>query len=441
MLNRKFENIIFYLDIVGDILKKKDITKLLINFIKIKKEKNPQTKFGIMLVTGEGAPDYLGDQTDPEPLIKKIEDEWKSRETKESFMENGLFFALSQIAGKSVSLQADHRIIVLSDLPSSKSEEYHDALFELITNVRFLPTYIDIIRIGKERFYSDDVKLRIITSTTNGGLYYVDNSKSLWETLEILTQNKQLADLNQPEGKIYINDENRKFYENLASFLLTPEPNDIGLCILCKKETCEGFAPEYCGLLKCYNCNSMFHEAHAAIYSFEKNIGLSHVFRCPNCDVLLKIEEERVLKINGIEKKPSFMDISETQNGGISNIILQVNENNQQIESNFNQDNSQPVQESSTVKPPTSLRPPPGGFSFFGAPTINSEVKDKKPDALEQKIDSPKIQEQQWVPPESKTNEPIDKKKPKKLTLKLCKICGFAVKITDTKCSNCGSPL
>lgn len=439
MSSKKYENIIFYLDIVGDLLKKKDITKLLVNFIKIKKEKNPQTKFGIMLVNSEGSPDYLGDQTDPDPLIKKIEEEWKSRETKESFMENGLFFALSQIAGKSISLQADHRIIVLSDLPSNKSEEYHDALFELITNVRFLPTYIDIIRIGKERFYPDDVKLRIITSTTNGGLYYVDNSKTLWETLELLTQNKQLIDLNQPEGKIYINEENQKFYENLASFLLTPEAGETGICILCKKETCDGFAPEYCGFLKCYNCNSFFHEAHVAIYSFEKNIGLPHVFRCPNCDVLLKIEEERALKINGIEKKPSNIDKLEVKENISSENTVQL----QNIECN-NQENQKIVQESPSTSPQTvTKRTPPGGFGFFGPPIINSEINTNKHVNSEVIAEPLKTQDQQvWVPPqESKTNELSDKKKPKKLTLKLCKICGFAVKISDTKCLNCGSPL
>ena len=42
-----------------------------------------------------------------------------------------------------------------------------------------------------------------------------------------------------------------------------------------------------------------FHECCAAMYSWKKNIGFKHIFRCPKCHTLLKLDEEVVYKLNG----------------------------------------------------------------------------------------------------------------------------------------------
>jgi len=291
----KYENIIFYLDITGTSksIKRKEISKALEKFILEKKKINPLTVFGLLIFKEGGVPDFLACCDDPDQIVKKISDEWNARDMKESFLENGLFFCLSHVSNQAIHQSGDYRIVVISDFPSNKSEDYQTALFELVSKVRFMPTFIDIIRIGGERFYSDDVKLRVITTTASGGLFYAQDSKSLNNILQALTKNKRLASLNQPSGNIYIDEENKEFYENLAAELLTPEPGQTGVCHLCGNEICQECNEEFLDLLKC-TCGVYFHEEHIGQYSFENNIGLPHIFRCPNCDNLLRMDESVV---------------------------------------------------------------------------------------------------------------------------------------------------
>ncbi len=197
---------------------------------------------------------------------------------------------------------------MISDLPSNKDAEYTEALMNLVETVRTFPTFIDIVRYGQQHLYKDDVKLRIISTVSAGGLFYCANVKQLQETLMGLVNNKILPDL-LPTGGQSIDISKKGYYENLALNLQPLEPDEALLCRLCSSAVCnfcnsDGDQPK-----KCPNCGKQFHECCAAMYSWKKNIGFKHIFRCPECHTLLKLDEEVVYKLNGEIKRRIMMKI------------------------------------------------------------------------------------------------------------------------------------
>lgn len=449
----KFEIILIYLDITGKTIKKKDLTKIIKKFIESKKKKNPLSKFGLLFFKEGGHPDFLEDVDDTSLLIKKISDEWNTREVSESFLENGLFYCLSYIASKATEKGGDFRVIVISDFPSNKSEDYHDALLSVLSAVRYIPTFIDIIRIGQQRFFSDDVKLRIITTTASGGLFYAENSKELESKLVALTKNKRMASLNQIEGKIYIDEENKDFYENLASEMLTPEPGETGKCYLCNSEYCEDCEEEFSKFLKC-TCGALFHTAHIGKYSFENNVGLPHIFRCPSCDNMLKMNELTVLKINGITPPPpeeEYGEIYETEEEITQEEVYYEEPDEPEIEKYLEEipKETEPISTGNGRSMPLT----PAGYSFFQQPIQSTLRKPPIQDLGEENRSlgesvpkivqpvSPSIEKGTFGLSPPGANGKTRKRRIRRFLL--CSICGTSNSAFETgnTCKNCGAPL
>ncbi|MBN2155977.1 MAG: hypothetical protein JW776_08040 [Candidatus Lokiarchaeota archaeon] len=449
MQTTKYEHVIFYLDVTGSHVKRKDVTKAVIQFIKEKSHLNPLTKYGLMYFKAGGYPEYI-DEDDSDLIVKKINDDWKDKESAENFLENGLFYCLSVVAQKSTERAGEFRVIVITDKPSNKPAEYQEALFNLVDTVCFFPTYIDIIRVGSQRFYSDDVKLRIVTSTTNGGLFYVSESKHLTQILQGLTKSKRFTALNQPE-KIVIDEDNKEFYENLATDLLTPTPHEeLGLCAFCNSEICDSGI--YTRILKCYNCGSSFHEYHIGKYAFDHNIGLPHIFRCPQCDVLLKMDEHAVLVINDIlieQETGDFMDDEKFQgeyyNTEASEIEMEVNMESVLEQENLNDEyfeiTEQELQNPSNKNGQTiPLRP--SGFGFFQKPLVNLNGVKNPEYEVPASIDSSTPVNETFETQKTVTS-PNSRSKRSSNTRKflVCKICGTSNNIYNKKCKNCGVDL
>jgi hypothetical protein len=446
----KFEHVIFYLDVTGSQVKRKDVTKAVIQFMKEKSSFNPLTKYGLMYFKEGGHPEYVDDD-DPDVLVKKINEDWKDKESKENFLENGLFYCLSVVAQISTERAGEFRVIVVTDKPSNKAVEYQEALFNLVDTVCFFPTYIDVIRVGTERFYSDDVKLRIITSTTNGGLFYVTESKHLTQILQGLTKSKRFSALNQPEHLV-IDEENKEFYEKLATDLLTSPPGEEdGLCAFCNSEICDSGI--YTRLLKCYNCNTFFHEYHIGKYAFEHNIGLPHIFRCPKCDVLLKMEEHAVLVINDIPIEQETYDFEfenseEEKYSAESEMEMEVNMesvlNHEEYESEeyieiVDQESVSPQKNGNSLAIP--LRP--SGFSFFSPPTSNGNSLHKKTETVKS-IEQPYAsfsETRREEESENKSGKNARRRSANARQFLVCKICGTSNNVYSKKCKNCGVDL
>lgn len=294
------EKIIIYLDLTSKYLSRKELVKSLTSFTKSKLKNNPHQVFSVFFFNKEGEPEIFENIEDPKEMKKKLDEATKKRSMDVNNFENGLFFCLSGIASSFLEQAITFRVLVVSDKASAKNSEYMDALMNLVETVRTFPTFIDIIRIGDQRIYSDDVKLRVISTITSGGLFYVTNEEELNESLRGLVKNKVLPDL-RPEGGQAIDPQHQAYYQDLAMDLEIPKIHQLQnlSCTLCNGKICQ-----YCNDIKdslgtCPSCGAGLHECCAALYSWTYNIGIKNIFRCPKCNTILKLDERRVYEING----------------------------------------------------------------------------------------------------------------------------------------------
>jgi len=430
------EEFIFYLDLIGDFMKKKTLMRAIHNFIKDKNRFNALSSYGVVIFQNDENPVTVYDLKDSETVLNTINDEWDTRETEQSYLENGLYEILAYIFRKSRETRKNYRVIIISDTPSKLSEDYYNALYDLLIKAKKFFTFIDIIRVGTEKFYEDDVKLKVISSETKGGMFYCQDEKLLQNILGSLVQNKREFKVIKTEEFDQILEEDKVFYERLAVDLISLSSEDEEICTICEQELCpicEAYSDE---IHKCFNCGAKFHSCCAAKYSLAKNIGFNHIFRCPQCDTLLKLDEEFVNLVYEEDLEEELPDVD-----------LTVRKMEEPYEEELEQEEiieeigveEQIVKEEELSSELSRLHPPPetvkkikvGGF--FGK---EIEIKLKKETISHTKVPA-KINE-----PE----EPISitsLKPPRKKTInkiKLCRICGATLH-NATICPTCGAKI
>jgi len=299
-MKTSYEDIFFYLDLTKDILKKKELIKAIKYYISEKNKSNLKGHYGLLIFQEEGNPIFIIDKKDSSIIANTIEENWRSRPKKKSFFENGLFYIFSYIAETTRKKSKINRIIVITDTPSDLSEDYTDALFNLVSKIKNLPTFIDVVRISEksERFFKDDVKLNILTSDTKGGIFYLHDKKNFMNIIKKLMKPKELISrIEGQEVKIKIKKEDYDFYSHLAKELKQTKEDPGIKCYFCQEDICSFCTNIYDIPLMCENCGSVFHNCCITNYTIQHNIGIPHVFRCPRCDILLKIKQDDIVKL------------------------------------------------------------------------------------------------------------------------------------------------
>lgn len=421
------EEFIFYIDLLSDFLKKKVLTRAINVFIKDREKFNSLSSYGIILFQEKGAPVTLYDQKEAALLVKTIEEYWDSRETNMSYLENGLFEILSYVFRKIRTARKNYRIIIISDTPSSLSEEYHNALYDLLLKARKFDTFIDIIRLGEQKFYDDDVKLKVIVSETHGGVFYCNDAKLFQNIIGSLIQSKTEFNVIHSNETEQILKEDKLFYEKLAVDLISLSSDELEKCDICEQEICpicEAYSDE---IHKCFNCNAKYHACCGAEYSIANNIGFKHLFRCIKCDTLLKLDEDFV------------------------NLIYQEN-HAEQIEEDYEEQNIEEISDQYTGQlandvgieqvlsgnEPNYKKVRVGGY--FG-PEITIETKNgNKPKVLEP-MTNPVIRDSEDFETSTLMQGKISitsLRPPKRKTINLCRICGATLRNTSI-CPNCGA--
>jgi len=394
-------------------------------------------------------PSFTTDLSGPKEIEDLIEREWKARETEASYLENGLFFCLSHIANSFIRSDAKNlRVIVISDTPSNpRDEEKARALIELVEKFHYFPAFIDIIRIGNEKFYPDDVKLRIITATANGGLFYVENEKELRDTLvQGLVKRKTLETLTPLGGNRFIEPEHHSFFANMASNLITPPQGMVKPCDLCKGDICPFCGDSQDAPFLCPGCGIAFHDCCAARYSIQNNIGIKYIFRCPNCTMLLKVDPESVINV-GAEQVTSSSFQEDYDKDLLQEIISE--EDKQAKESGVeepsptaNLPNITNTPELASSRVPSGPRLAPIGTGFF------------KPRGFIKPTGPPQttinnVQKEVWTPPADSTSSsqgiktpakppPLEPTRRLQTRVLVCRICGHNLPQRAARCPNCG---
>lgn len=455
MIEFQKEDVFIFIDITTNFLKKKTLFRGLKELIEKKKQINIFTIFNLLLFKEDASPLLIMDKTSYGEIIDILSENWNYR-NKTSLFENGMFLILSEILKKAKKSVANYRIIVITDSPSEIPEEMTTTLFDLISKVKILPTFIDIVRVGDKKFYVDDVKLKIITMETTGGMFYADSTNYFMNIMNVLAKNKQIQNVFVGEIKKQIQPEDKLFYEKLASDLLSPEPGEELTCTICNMPICPICLDKNDTPHKCFNCNTGYHNCCAAQYSALKNIGLIHIFRCAGCGTLLKLEENMVLeKVKNFEQlKLIEEDIETLEKKREAAAKIPIPSSSKEFtpfpsEPDTSAENEIDLiivdsEESKTFEDLLPSPPPPlpikkkirpGGY--FG-PEIEIEQKQQQP---QKEIESKKY----WAPAGSTTSQitSITQLKPPKTkpTLSFCKICGAPMKGNDKACRACGAPV
>jgi hypothetical protein len=294
-----YEDIFFYLDLTKEIIKKKEVVKAIKYYVSERNKTNIKGHYGLLIFQDAGNPIFITDKKDSDIIENAIEENWKSRPKKQSYFENGLFYIFSYIAETVRKKSRHNRIIVITDTPSDLSEDYTEALFGLVSKIKGIPTFIDIIRISEkeERFFRDDVKLNILANDTKGGMFYLTEKKDFFTIIKNLAKSKEILNLIEKDSNSFkIKKEDYDFYSRLAKNLIPSDPDDVGLkCHLCQEEICPCCADINDKLQTCENCKTAFHSCCITNFTIQNNIGIPHLFRCPNCQILLKINQDEIV--------------------------------------------------------------------------------------------------------------------------------------------------
>ncbi|MFX1478106.1 MAG: RING finger protein [Promethearchaeota archaeon] len=311
------EDVYFYLDLTKDLLKKKEIVKAIKYYVEEKNKINISGHYSLLIFQEEGNPVFITDKKDATVLTNSVEENWKLRPKNQSYFENGLFYIFSFIAETVRKKSKFNRIIVITDTPSDLSEDYQEALFNLVSKIKNFPTFIDIIRIsaGENRFFSDDVKLNMLASDTRGGIFYIKDKKEFSEVIKKLVKTKQFTStfIDQPD-RIKVSKEDYAFYNYLAKPLKKLEQTtENQVCYLCNQELCPICTDVFDIPLVCEDCNANFHNCCITKYTINHNIGIPNILRCPSCDVLLKIDEDEIIEVSGEVEVSSVKEYMEKE--------------------------------------------------------------------------------------------------------------------------------
>jgi len=435
---QKAEEIIFYLDITSNFLKKKNLLKGIKEFIqeKNKYKISSPSSYGVVMFQADDNPINMYGKETAEPILEIIENSWESREIERSYLENGLFEIFSYIFWKSRTLKKYFRVIIITDKPSELPESYFNVVYALIMKAKKFSTFINIIRVGKEEEYPDTVKLKIISSETQGGVFYCSDDKHFLNVLASLVKNKEEFNIIKEEIPVLPRDQT--FFEHLAVDLISLEPGDEEICSICNQEVCPICDASTDEVNKCFNCNTKFHGCCASKYSLTNNIGFKHIFRCPQCSQLLKLDEEFVdMVISEESGEDEFYTVAEdgTKEEILDEILQDVPKVVEETEIEGMEASKILSEEATPIDSPESETKKVRVGGFFGGEVevksmpANGEKAEPAPvKVVESTIaEEPKISITQLKPPR------------KRKSIKLCKICGATV--TTMTCPSCGAPV
>ncbi|MFX1387890.1 MAG: hypothetical protein ACFE9M_11790 [Promethearchaeota archaeon] len=421
------EEFIFYLDLISNFLKKRALMKAINAFIREKDKYNALTSYGVLLFQKDDNPISAYDLKDTETVMNTINDSWETREVEQSYLENGLYEILAYIFRKSREARKNYRVIIISDTPSKLSEDYYNALYDLLIKAKKFSAFIDIIRVGDEKFYEDDVKLKVISSETHGGTFYCPNEKLLPNVLGSLIQNKKEFKIIKSDEFEQVLADDKVFYERLAVDPISLSPEDQEICDICEQELCPICEAHSDEIHKCFNCNTKFHSCCVAKYSLARNIGFKHIFRCLNCETLLKLDEEFVDMIYEEDLEEELPEVDLYEPIPEKPIIDEI-----EADKITEQMDKLRIEEVEPIPPVKTKKVRVGGY--FGK-EITIETKNMRSRVLSEIPESIEQPEQ----PISITSLKPPRKRGE-ATIKLCKICGATIQNTPN-CPTCGAKI
>jgi len=231
--------------------------------------------------------------------------------------------------------------------------------------------------------------------------------------------------------------------------LISLDSEEEEKCDICEKEVCPICSAYSDEVHKCFNCNAKYHACCAADYSISNNIGFNHLFRCIQCDTLLKLDEEYVEMIyeeEYEEQQEQELATPEIVEEGIEGEYLEENHAEEQlIEEDYEHVViGEGILNPDKLKSPPSLSKPPPDITptkkvrvggYFGQEVnvkLNGSSNNLVSSATESVVSDTEGSTQIKEKISITTLRP-----PRKILIKFCQICGHTLRGTST-CPICG---
>ncbi|MFX1280055.1 MAG: hypothetical protein ACFFA3_11600 [Promethearchaeota archaeon] len=258
------------------------------NFVKNKIEIDPSGRFNFILYL-ESGPNYLDQFTlNSEHLLKTLK--LLSNDIVKVNTAQGILFGLSLLIEnfKKTSKRLFRLLVILDTSASNIPPNEFSLIEKLINDFRIFPFYIDIISLETQN--NEELELlKKIANSCNGELYQIKNVDDLDPLLTTLVKKK--FDMEYLYSRYILNrhhGETQTVYQSIADRLDAFQGQAI--CSICSQKDNKG-------IMQCPSCGILAHKKCWALWAINLNRVMPHIFRCPNCFYLLKLDEDFVIDV------------------------------------------------------------------------------------------------------------------------------------------------
>jgi hypothetical protein len=260
-------------------------------FCEAKKTADRSDRFNIVIFQEDG-PNYFEDFTlNPQHVMIGLQS--LEPTLVPAHLAGGIFVAITFIIDvfKIVSDKCFRLLIITDSSPKGIPEKFIPVVYNLIDQVKDMPFFIDVVRIGVDD-PAEDLKLMRFAKRTKGNLYEIRSISELKDTLlQIAAKKKLNVSSYSGRDEYLIPEDSRDFYENMAQ---VPTPVENAREVQC--QIC--FEKGRSDIVECPKCGARTHEKCWALWSKSSHIGVRNLFRCHNCFNLLKLPEDYVSMIS-----------------------------------------------------------------------------------------------------------------------------------------------
>jgi hypothetical protein len=277
------EDVIFYFDLSTKdiVVSKKAIVKQVNKYIKDREKDAPVSNYGVVAFNqGEDNPRFQETMAKDETELETFFRDNLKFATKVHPIEQGLMLASTYLV-ETFRVSSDRvlRLVVISDGPTEGSTAaLFGALMDLVDSIKYIPVFIDIIRIGDQRIYPDDIRLKTITDETCGLLRYASSEDAFRKVMHEIFSTRHCREPGPiPEDK-------RGFFEALC-WPLVPAAQASGNCTVCGQDL-TGTGEE---AVECSRCAAGYHVACIEKHVSENIVMFPGITRCGLCQGLVRL--------------------------------------------------------------------------------------------------------------------------------------------------------